>query len=736
MSVTAQTPLNSYTGNGVTTVFAFSFLLLLADDLTVKTTTSGVVSTKVLGTEYTVSGLGVGSGGTVTFTAAPASGATVVIYRDSDIARATDYQNNGDLLAATVNLDFDRLWLVLQEIFSGGKGAPTALRVPNGETVPELAAAADRALRILSFDSAGNPMMIVGVDSSSAAALALDLANGASATKGPALIAHSYALTYPAGSAGAAFNQLGVMPGTGNGVTDMTATLLTAFNYAIPNSKTVVLSGNYIVSGSISSIGSIAAGALNIYCAGDVTITVSAGAAAFTTLLSCYTTAINSSIIWGGRLTINLNSKCSNGIYARHAGLDGGVISWGPITVLNAKENNAAVTTENQALLVYGRYTSVSMDCPIVDGVNRMRNPDGACKGISISDVVGPVSIFQPIVSRVMAGPGASQDADGISVFGYAPGAVYAQRSGSLLIENPVITDCQGRSIKTQVSESLILSPVIRRKAVVAFATADIDHQVGGTHEIIAPSFEYVKNGAVVPFAAGFYPISWQQQCTDRPSRLRIVGGTLRTESSLNYLVYLTVGASSLSGELDVDGMEFQPVGGLATSVLLRAVVETHAGQVQAATATHVRINGVRGSLSGCGLLGYTDATAANTSKLSFEITDCENTGADSANSRVFHNLSGTIINQVAGFKLRGNQGFNDYLGTWVFNYAAMKVGCSFSYDRASSTASNGPVLTGSYPQAECVGQFGVGFRSVRVMEDTGAALKIHYSINGTWRNV
>jgi len=189
MAVTEQTPLNSYTANGVTTVFAFSFLVLQAADLVVLVDGAQ----KTLGVDYTVAGVGIGAGGTVNFLAAPASPLNVTVYRDSAIKRQTDYQDNGDLLADTLNLDIDRLWLVLQEIFNGGKGPPTALRVPNGETVPVLPKAAQRANTQLLFDAAGNPYVAAPV-SGSAADVLLQLASPA-AGKGAALLAVKRSLT-------------------------------------------------------------------------------------------------------------------------------------------------------------------------------------------------------------------------------------------------------------------------------------------------------------------------------------------------------------------------------------------------------------------------------------------------------------------------------------------------------------------------------------------------------------
>ena len=80
-------------------------------------------------------------------------------------------------------------------------------------------------------------------------------------------------------------------------------------------------------------------------------------------------------------------------------------------------EGGAAAVNENQALLVYGRYTSVTMRDTIVDGVDRTNTTGGACKGVSISEVDGQVTLHQPRVSRVLC-TGGTADADGIAVFG------------------------------------------------------------------------------------------------------------------------------------------------------------------------------------------------------------------------------------------------------------------------------------------------------------------------------
>lgn len=159
MPVTDQTTTNTYTGNGVTTVFAYSFKALAEADITV--TVDG--TTKTLTTDYTLSGIGTANGGNVTFVTAPASDAEVVITRDMDFTRDIDYQDNGDLLAATLDEDVDRTVMLIQQI---RQIVRRAIRAPVAETsVDELPSADDRASKYLAFDADGQPVATSGTTS-------------------------------------------------------------------------------------------------------------------------------------------------------------------------------------------------------------------------------------------------------------------------------------------------------------------------------------------------------------------------------------------------------------------------------------------------------------------------------------------------------------------------------------------------------------------------------------------
>ncbi|MEL4888586.1 phage tail fiber protein [Pectobacterium betavasculorum] len=212
MAVPEQTPYNIYTANGVTTVFPYEFYILQAGDLAVSIDGESVT------TGFTVAGVGNVSGGEVTFLVAPAAGSTVMLERVIPAARTTDYQDNGDLLADTVNKDFDRIWMAIRQAFIslgialtrplfGGPfnakgyrisdvGDPVnaqdaatkswvqsqntanlnkTLRVPDGIVSP-LPTVSGRRNKILAFNESGNPIAVLP-ESGSAADVLIELAS-------------------------------------------------------------------------------------------------------------------------------------------------------------------------------------------------------------------------------------------------------------------------------------------------------------------------------------------------------------------------------------------------------------------------------------------------------------------------------------------------------------------------------------------------------------------------------
>jgi hypothetical protein len=125
MTVPIQTPTIQYIASGSTAgPFAFPFKIMVEDDLQVFLNGSQQTS------GYTVTGIGADDGGDVTFNAILPNGTVVLIKRYIPLERVLfDYQTNGDLLADTVNSDFDRIWMALQDIgYYVGNGDPATAR--------------------------------------------------------------------------------------------------------------------------------------------------------------------------------------------------------------------------------------------------------------------------------------------------------------------------------------------------------------------------------------------------------------------------------------------------------------------------------------------------------------------------------------------------------------------------------------------------------------------------------
>lgn len=172
--VVEQVPFTESTANGVTTVFPYNFQLIEVADLVVYA--DGVV---VPSSDYGVSGIGVQAGGAVTFVVAPANGVVILLSREIELARTTEYQTLGDFKATVVNPDFNRLWMALQGFSARISGA---LRYPYPEQSAELPPATQRKGFLLGFDVVTGAATMVTVAAGSAVSLALALASSTGAT--------------------------------------------------------------------------------------------------------------------------------------------------------------------------------------------------------------------------------------------------------------------------------------------------------------------------------------------------------------------------------------------------------------------------------------------------------------------------------------------------------------------------------------------------------------------------
>lgn len=118
MTISSETSKNTYSGNGSTTVFQYTFRILDEDEISVqlKNNSTGVITTQTITTHYTVSGVGESAGGNITFVTAPASGYTVILVRDTTFTQETDYEEYAAFPAASHENALDKLTMLAQQL--------------------------------------------------------------------------------------------------------------------------------------------------------------------------------------------------------------------------------------------------------------------------------------------------------------------------------------------------------------------------------------------------------------------------------------------------------------------------------------------------------------------------------------------------------------------------------------------------------------------------------------------
>ena len=148
------------TGDGSTSVFAYQFKIIENSDLQVfiRTNSTGAESAaKQLGTDYSMTGAGVATGGSVTFLSGkiPISGQTVVLRRNVPKTQAIDYIANDPFPAETHEEGLDRGIMVAQQNFEEVERSIKLSKTNTMTSTEFTVGATERANKVLSFDSTG-----------------------------------------------------------------------------------------------------------------------------------------------------------------------------------------------------------------------------------------------------------------------------------------------------------------------------------------------------------------------------------------------------------------------------------------------------------------------------------------------------------------------------------------------------------------------------------------------------
>jgi hypothetical protein len=158
MTVSSTTVKNSYSGNGSTTVFAYTYRIFADSDLQVIIrSAAGTETTKTITTHYTVAGAGDANGGSVTFTPGnvPTATETVVLRREVPQTQAIDYIANDPFPAESHEEGLDRATMNIQQLQEEVDRSIKLSRTNTMTSTEFTVDAADRANKILAFDSSG-----------------------------------------------------------------------------------------------------------------------------------------------------------------------------------------------------------------------------------------------------------------------------------------------------------------------------------------------------------------------------------------------------------------------------------------------------------------------------------------------------------------------------------------------------------------------------------------------------
>jgi hypothetical protein len=158
MTISSTTVRNSYSGDGSTTTFSYTFKIFADSDIQVIIrSANGTETTKTITTHYTVTGAGNSGGGSVIFTSGniPTATQTVVLRRNIPQTQAIDYIANDPFPAESHEEGLDRATMAIQQL---QEEVTRSLKLSKTNTMTSTeftVGAADRANKILAFDTNG-----------------------------------------------------------------------------------------------------------------------------------------------------------------------------------------------------------------------------------------------------------------------------------------------------------------------------------------------------------------------------------------------------------------------------------------------------------------------------------------------------------------------------------------------------------------------------------------------------
>jgi hypothetical protein len=283
MTIASSTSRIGYTGDGATTAFAVPFFFSANSDLVVSVQDlSGNVTTKLLGTDYNLSGAGVSTGGTCTFVVAPTTGFLIAVTRVPPLTQTTSYNNNDPFPAKSHEGALDKLTTITQYLKSL---VDRTMQVAPTDTPPmtTLPPATVRALKNFTFDSLGNPSVSTPVTGTTVSSALIPVVTASTLAIARTLLGVDAAIGAAAGTPGGRLTLTSGVAVTG---TDVTGATLVYYTPAVSNqipiaglSTTFAELSNNSVNSAVGNAGPAVVAANSMYDfyvwsnAGTVTLT-------------------------------------------------------------------------------------------------------------------------------------------------------------------------------------------------------------------------------------------------------------------------------------------------------------------------------------------------------------------------------------------------------------------------------------------------------------------------------
>jgi len=545
---------------------------------------------------------------------------------------------------------------------------------------------------------------------------------------------------------------------------DDTASLKKCWDYATANKRTILLTGDYTVSGACASVINLASGALDIVCEGDVTITYDPSAAGIITpLFSFATNGPHTASITGGSLTIDLNNKAPIGLDLNNSvlnlGVRGGDCLFDSVVEVKNAFASSASDGASHGVRTTGPYKFMRFVSPRATDITRDASflSSGLCQGYKISGVMGDVWLIDPQATRVTCPqslPGnLGQDADGFAVFGRPVGGDFSvsdKRFGRLFVLGGTFTDCQGRSLKLQISNAEISRPKFVRNALgwktINFGK-EVDAQFCENVIVRDPELDYAAD----VLSDNFVPFTAQMGL---PAQYTSYFGLFGGKGTMLSRCYHLASIVAYTTDNYAGNFKFEAVGGFyrkgtgwaAGDQFFRGLVGQDLSKLKSAAAgivgeVIIRDTDTENVYPAYAYAGASAdmADAAVGGVLRLTVENNRTAGTIGANTRPSQSISGTTIAKYAARRLVNNPGYHSVITSAVtVDFATATPGDRLVVRASDLTAVNGPTLptgSGDFLLIEIGDIYSSGSArpSARITQVSGGAQIWATSGNGAW---